>query len=126
MRVWLAQFLIGTTFLNAHPGHGVVTESEVNRSAKTLEVSMKVSGFWLERFLSREYGKVIDLSETPQVDGLILDYLEKQIDVVGGKEEFVWVGKEVSSFDTWLYFEVALEQFEGVEMKSRLFDELHG
>ncbi|BBM83236.1 DUF6702 family protein [Candidatus Uabimicrobium amorphum] len=107
-----------STFLFAHRYHFTISEVEWNSQNKCLEVGLRVDSFELESVLSKIYGKKIDLEKTKDVDKILHLYLQKRFLVKTPQRKpcsIVWIGKEISRGQLWLYFEVPVkEPLEGL------------
>ncbi len=123
----LCLFLLGSVAYAAPTLHHFATslaEADYNEDTKQLEVGLSMKPSDLEWVLSRREGKRIDLERTADVDALIQSYLNDVFRITGADCEPVpctWVGKEVETKVTWLYFEFALpDGLEGVELRNRI------
>ena len=114
--------------LQAHPFHATYTEVDWNAKSKVLEVALRVQPEDLDRVLSLRAKRKIDIEKTKDVDKLIQKYLADVFLVEPKLKQPVairWVGKEVSSKEAWLYFEISRPQgIEGLKLLNRIFLEI--
>ena len=114
--------------LQAHPFHATYTEVDWNAKSKVLEVALRVQPEDLDRVLSLRAKRKIDIEKTKDVDKLIQKYLAEVFLVEPKLKQPVairWVGKEVSSKEAWLYFEISRPQgIEGLKLLNRIFLEI--
>ena len=114
--------------LQAHPFHATYTEVDWNAKSKVLEVALRVQPEDLDRVLSLRTKRKIDIEKTKDVDKLIQKYLAEVFLVEPKLKQPLairWVGKEVSSKEAWLYFEVSRPQgIEGLKLLNRIFLEI--
>jgi hypothetical protein len=114
--------------LQAHPFHATYTEVDWNAKKKVLEVALRVQPEDLERVLRTRAKRRVDLETTKGVDVLIQQYLAEVLLVVPQPEKpatIRWIGKEVSSKEAWLYFEIPRPQgIENLKLLNRIFLEI--
>ena len=114
--------------LQAHPFHATYTEVDWNAKTKVLEVALRVQPEDLDRVLSLRTKRKIDIEKTKGVDKLIQMYLAEVFLVEPKLKQPVairWIGKEVSSKEAWLYFEIPRPQgIEGLKLLNRIFLEI--
>ena len=114
--------------LQAHPFHATYTEVDWNAKDKMLEVALRVQPEDLDRVLSLRTKRKIDIEKTKGVDKLIQTYLAEVFLVEPKLKQPVairWIGKEVSSKEAWLYFEIPRPQgIEGLKLLNRIFLEI--
>jgi len=114
--------------LQAHPFHATYTEVDWNAKSKMLEVALRVQPEDLDRVLSLRTKRKINIEKTKGVDKLIQQYLAEVFLVEPKLKQPVpirWVGKEVSSKEAWLYFEVSRPQgIEDLKLLNRIFLEI--
>lgn len=114
--------------LQAHPFHATYTEVDWNAKSKVLEVALRVQPEDLDRVLSLRTKRKIDIEKTKGVDKLIQTYLAEVFLVEPKLKQPVairWIGKEVSSKEAWLYFEIPRPQgIEGLKLLNRIFLEI--
>lgn len=110
--LWISLLLLSTFSPSApsmHPFHVTVAEMEYNPRSKCLEIALRVWPEDLEKALSMQSGKKIDLDTHQKIDTLIFDYLKKKIQIQAPDRKnckLTWVGKELEIKQAWLYFEV--------------------
>jgi hypothetical protein len=99
-----------------------------NAKKKVLEVALRVQPEDLERVLRTRAKRRVNLEKTKGVDVLIQQYLAEVLLVVPQPEKpgtIRWVGKEVSSKEAWLYFEIPRPQgIENLKLLNRIFLEI--
>ena len=114
--------------LQAHPFHATYTEVDWNAKTKVLEVALRVQPEDLDRVLSLRTKRKIDIEKTKGVDKLIQKYLAEVFLVEPKLKQPVairWVGKEISSKEAWLYFEISRPQgINGLKLLNRIFLEI--
>lgn len=114
--------------LQAHPFHATYTEVDWNAKSKVLEVALRVQPEDLDRVLSLRTKRKIDIEKTKDVDKLIQKYLAEVFLVEPKLKQPVairWVGKEISSKEAWLYFEISRPQgINGLKLLNRIFLEI--
>ena len=124
----LAVTLTASVNLHAHPFHATYTEVDWNAKSKVLEVALRVQPEDLDRVLSLRAKRKIDVEKTKDVDKLIQKYLAEVFLVEPKLKQPVairWIGKEVSSKEAWLYFEIPRPQgIEGLKLLNRIFLEI--
>ena len=120
--------LTASVNLQAHPFHATYTEVDWNAKSKVLEVALRVQPEDLDRVLSLRAKRKIDIEKTKDVDKLIQKYLAEVFLVEPKLKQPVairWVGKEVSSKEAWLYFEIPRPRgIEGLKLLNRIFLEI--
>jgi len=112
---------------NAHNFHTTLTRIDYNAEGKLFEISIKLFTHDLAPLLKRRSGKRIDLEKSPEVDKLILDYLNENFVLTDKKDEpkiLKWIGKEIDADSIRIYVETsANENPEGYKLKNTLFFE---
>lgn len=112
----------------AHDFHASLTQIEVNSSAKTVEIAIRVFVDDLEDALSRRAGRRVQLGTTSGFDALALAYVSAglRIETAGGELlPLEWVGKESTVDIVWLYVEAPIrEGLDNVKLHDTLFFEL--
>ncbi len=95
-----------------HPYHITIAEANYNTESGKLEVALRIyQPGSLEEALSRRVGERVRLERTENIDAMIKDYLKDaliMIDPEGERAKIEWVGKEVTTKTTWLYFEIPM------------------
>jgi hypothetical protein len=127
--------ILATTFLlaavattaEAHPFHTSIAEAEWNEKSGRLEVALKLRPENLERALRLRTKRNVVLERTPELDQIIRRYLnDKFVIEDAGKRpaKLIWVGKEVTLKEVWLYFEFPMPDGPaGMHLTNRvLFD----
>ena len=128
----------------AHPYHVSRTELNWNATTGNFEVALCLWPADLEKALSRDQGKPIDLDKVENLDELLKAYVEKTFlirslksDSKEGKtsatEESAtktptvrWVGHEKNLKQAWLYFEVVVDKTPAKwTVENRAFFELN-
>ena len=109
----------------SHKFHASLTQVEVNSSAKTVEVAIRVFVDDLEESLSRRAGRRVRFGATAAFDELALAEVNEslKIDTAGGERlSFRWIGKEVSVDVVWLYVEAPFTgRLDGGRLENELF-----
>ena len=121
-------FCVSISVAQAHPTHVSIAEAEFNEKTGHLEVALRVHPIDLEHALRKRTKTRVDLDKTPDVDKLILDYLQSVFVVKNSPEEqpykLKWVGKEVTVKSAWLFFEIPkLKHIEGRLFSNAIFFE---
>ncbi len=113
--------------LSGHPGHATFAEAEVNPQAGTLEVSLCVDSFDLERALAWRFDDPPELEDKDAVAPLLARYLRETIFLrtrEGGPGRLEFVGHELEGIDAWLYFEIVLpKQGRTLEISNQMLFE---
>lgn len=112
----------------AHKFHASLTQIEVNATAKTVEVAIRVFVDDLEEALTRRAGHRVRLETASDFDALSLAYVASSLKLVAPDGEsltFRWIGKEASVDVVWLYVEAPLDgQIDGCKLEDALFFDL--
>jgi len=112
----------------AHKFHASLTQIEVNASASTVEVGIRVFVDDLEEALTRRAGRRVRLETTARFDSLAFDYVSASLRIEGANGKrlgFRWIGRESSVDVVWLFVEAPLEgQLDGGRLENNLFFEL--
>lgn len=112
----------------AHTFHASLTQIEVNASANTVEVGIRVFVDDLEEALTRRTGRRVRLGTTAGFDALALDYVSASLGIEGANGKrlaFSWIGRETSVDVVWLFVEAPLNgQLDGGRLENKLFFEL--
>ena len=130
LRIILGVLVVITTSttLQAHPFHATYTEVDWNAGKKVLEVALRVQPEDLERVLRARAKRRVNLETTKGVDTLIQQYLGEVFLILptpAKAKSLRWVGKEVSSKEAWLYFEIPRpEGIENLKLLNRIFLEI--
>lgn len=100
-----------SSFFSSHAWHKFyvsLAQVEYNAETKSLEIAIRVFPDDLELALKRANNRNVDLARTPDVDKLLLAYLQTHFEIQNAKGEtqiLQWVGKETEVDSTWLYLE---------------------
>ena len=125
LAVCLAGMILTSSNIFAHPYH--VSRTELNWNPKTgnFEVALCLWPADLEKALSRDQGKSIDLDKVENLDEMLKAYIEKKFFIRGivksadskadSADETItptvrWVGHEKDMKQAWLYFEVVVDK----------------
>ncbi len=110
-----------------HTYHTSLTRIDYNDKEKLIEISIQLFTHDLEPVLEKFSKKRVDLGKTPEIDRLILKYLDENFviaDKKGNVLKLEWVGKELQADTIFIYVEVPLkESFEGFKIKNSIFFE---
>ncbi len=110
-----------------HTFHTTLTRMDYNAKDKVIEISIQLFTHDVVEVLEKRNKKSIDLEETPDVDALILKYLESNFILKNKKGEvqkLKFVGKEIQAETTYLYLEISSEEsFEGFSLLNVIFFE---
>jgi hypothetical protein len=113
----------GTT----HRYHTSLTQIDYNEKEKLAEITIQLFTHDLVPTLEREAKKKIDLEKTPDVDKLILEYLNKKFVLKGSDDQekkLNWVGKELEVDVVFVFVETALpEGLSGIRLLNTIFFE---
>ncbi|MDQ3798320.1 MAG: hypothetical protein M3384_02620 [Acidobacteriota bacterium] len=97
--------------VSAHRYHTSLTRMDYNEKEKLVEISVQLFTHDLVPALERKNGgKRIDLEKTPDVDKLILAYLNENFvfkNKNGEPQPLRWVGKEMEVDAVWIYVEIS-------------------
>lgn len=129
--VWLVlslfafHFSLFTAF--AHRYHTSLTRMDYNEKEKLVEISIQIFTHDLVPVLEQQAKKRVDLEKTPEVDKLILDYLNENFVLKnknGETQALRWVGKELEVDSIWVYVEIpSAESLAGANLQNTLFFE---
>jgi ribosomal protein L23 len=111
----------------AHPFHVSLAEAEYKPSTGTIEFALRVNPLDLERALSRQANRRIDLDSTADLGKRVEAYLRRTFGVTtndGIPCAMKWIGKDISLKAAWLYFEVSIDRAKTIEIANHLFFEL--
>jgi hypothetical protein len=92
----------------AHRYHTSLTRMDYNEKEKLVEISIQLFTHDLVPVLEQKAKKRVDLEKTPEVDKLILDYLNENFVLKNKNGEplsLKWVGKELEVDAVWVYVE---------------------
>ncbi len=110
-----------------HTFHTSLTRIDYNAKEKLAEISIRLFTHDFVPVLERFAGKNMDLEKTPDVDKLILKYLDANFvlkDKKGAAKKLVWVGKEQKVDTVYVYVEIPLdEDFDNYILQNTIFFE---
>lgn len=110
-----------------HTFHTSLTRMDYNEKEKLIEISIQLFTHDVVSVLEKQTKKSIDLEETPDIDALILKYLDANFilkNKAGEVQKLKFVGKEIQSETTYLYVEIpASESFENYNLHNKIFFE---
>jgi hypothetical protein len=117
----------GVSASNLHTFHTSLTRMDYNAKDKLVEISIQLFTHDLVPVLERFSRKNVDLEKTPDIDKLILKYLDANFILKDGKgaaKKLVWVGKEQKVDTTYVYVEIPLnENFDSFALQNTIFFE---
>ena len=130
-KAYIFAFLIFTFALMpveaSHRYHTSLTRMDYNDKEKSVEITIQLFTHDLIPMLERQAKKKIDLETTPDIDKLILEYVNKNfvlIDRNNKKREPIWVGKELEVDVALVHIEIPLaEGLMGAQLKNTIFFE---
>ncbi len=112
---------------SAHRFHTSLTRIEFNSEQKLFEISIQIFTHDLVPLLERRSGKRIELDKSPEVDKIILDYLNEHFvlsDKQGAAKKMKWIGRESDVDSMRIYLETAsTENPENYQLKNTIFFE---
>ena len=110
-----------------HTFHTSLTRIDYNAKEKLAEISIRLFTHDFVPVLERFAGKNVDLEKMPDVDKLILKYLDANFvlkDKKGAAKKLVWVGKEQKVDAVYIYVEIPLdEDFDNYTLQNTIFFE---
>lgn len=113
--------------LGWHTFHTSLTRMDYNAQDKIIEVSIQLFTHDVVSVLEKQNKKNIDLEETPDIDALLLKYLEPNFILKNKKGEVLKlkiIGKEIQAETTYLYLEISCEEnFENYTLQNTIFFE---
>jgi hypothetical protein len=102
-----------------------LTRIDYNAKEKLVEISIQLFTHDLVPALERRAQKRIDLEKTPDIDKIILDFLNENFilnNKQGETKKLVWVGKEFKVDTIFVYVQTAsVEDLEGFSLRNTLF-----
>ncbi|MCY7347412.1 MAG: hypothetical protein LH614_14485 [Pyrinomonadaceae bacterium] len=111
----------------AHRFHTTLTRIDYNAEQKIVEISVQIFTHDLMPLLEQRSGKRVELEKMPDVDRIILKYLNENFVLTDKKDRaktLKWVGKELDTDSVRVYLETDLtENPEGYKLKNTLFFE---
>lgn len=115
------------SIVNSHRYHTSLTRMDYNAKEQIIETSIQLFTHDLVPLLERKSGKRVDLEKTPDIDHLLLDYLNENFilkDEKGDAKKIKWVGKELDVDTARVYVEIPSEKSpEGFSLENTLFFE---
>jgi len=137
-----------------HPYHVSLAEVNWNAQSQKFEVALCLWPSDLEKTLSRQSGRSIDLAKEADIDRLMASYVSKRFTIVstpqntepkqaqdslaGGQDsedaaaktenqspELKWHGHEANAKEVWLYFEITGAPTANWTLENRIFFELN-
>lgn len=100
---------------------------DYNAEEKLAEISIQLFTHDLVPALERLTKKTVDLEKTPNLDKIILQYLETNFvlkDKKGAAKKLVWVGREQKIDTCYVYVQIPLEEdFGGYTLLNTIFFE---
>jgi len=110
-----------------HTFHTSLTRIDYNAREKLAEISIQVFTHDLVPALERFAKKNVDLEKTPDIDKLILKYLDANFilkDKKGAAKKLVWVGKKQTVDTAYIYVEILMDtDFDGFTLQNTIFFE---
>lgn len=110
-----------------HNFHTSLTRLDYNTSEKIVEITIQLFTHDLSPLLEKRAGKRIDLEKSPEVDRLLIDYLNQNFifkDKNGAQKNLVWVGKELEVDTAYVYIQIPLEDgLQGASLQNTIFFE---
>jgi hypothetical protein len=131
LKLFIFLMILSQTMLSApsgsHTFHTSLTRMDYNAKDKTVEISIQLFTHDLTTVLEKQNKKNIDLEDTPDIDALILKYLEANFilkNKSGEIQKIKFVGKEIQAETTYIYLEIAsAESLEGYNFSNTIFFE---
>ncbi len=108
-----------------HTYHTSLTRIDYNAKEKLVEISIQLFTHDLVPALERQSKKQIDLEKTPDIDKIILEFLNANFvlnDKTGAPKTLQWVGKEIQVDTVYVYVQAASnEDLENFSLRNTLF-----
>ncbi|MBA2620486.1 MAG: hypothetical protein H0U87_04735 [Acidobacteria bacterium] len=122
----LILFLLGNVFaLNAHTYHTSLTRIDYKTKENLVEISIQLFTHDFVPALERRAKKPIDLEKTPEIDKIILDFVNANFvlkDKTDRAKKLVFVGKEIQVDTVFVYVETdSDEDLENFSLRNTLF-----
>ena len=118
---------VNASSANLHRFHTSLTRIDYDNEQKLFEISIQLFTHDLTPLLERKSGKRLELDKSPEVDRIILAYLNENFvlsDKSGAAKTLKWVGKESDVDSIWIYLETAsTEGLENYKLKNTIFFE---
>ncbi|HEX8636616.1 MAG TPA: DUF6702 family protein [Pyrinomonadaceae bacterium] len=118
---------INVSASRAHTFHTSLTRMDYNAKEKLVEISIQLFTHDLVPALERFTKKNVDLEKTPDLDKMILRYLDINFVLKNRKGEpqkLVWVGKEQRVDTAYVYVQIPLdEDFGDYTLQNTIFFE---
>ncbi len=111
----------------AHRFHTSLTRIEYNAREKNVEITIQLFTHDLMPLLERKSGKRVELDKSPEIDKIILAYLNENFvltDKQGAAKKLKWIGRESDADSIRIYLETASsESLENYQLKNTIFFE---
>jgi len=125
--IFISLSAVNASAFNFHRYHTSLTRMDYNAKEKVIETSIQLFTHDLVPLLEQRTKKKIDLEKTPNIDKLILEYLNENFiikDDKGEGKKIKWVGKEIDVDTAWIYMEISSDKSpEGFSLQNTLFFE---
>jgi len=112
---------------DGHTFHTSLTRMDYNAREKLAEISIQLFTHDLVPALERFTKKNVDLEKTPDLDKIILRYLDANFvlkDRKGETKKLVWVGKQQRVDTVYVYVQIPLEEdFADYSLQNTIFFE---
>lgn len=126
--VAVAGCLMGSRPLTLHDFHASVTQMQYNPQEKAFEISIRIFTDDLEKALTKETGKTVDLSTKGKNDALLEKYVRAHFTHLNPQRQpkpFNYVGHEVEDDANWIYLEMPYDEpFQGGVMRQNVLMEM--
>ncbi len=113
---------------SAHKFHASLAEVDYNAKEKTVELGIRLFADDLEAALAKQRDRRVRLDVTPNVDRMVLDYLNGTLvirDRDGVRLWFEWVGMELRVDEAWVFVQAsAANGVSGATVDCSVFFEL--
>lgn len=123
-----AYHTVAISILSRHDFHSSISEVNFNESSKSFEISLRVFTDDLELALSRQNHKEVKIDKSNKHHSLIIAYLKEHFFLSNAKAqkyEMVFVGKELESDVTWLYFEIPVKNLRNMTLQNSILTEIY-
>ena len=111
----------------SHRYHTSLTRMDYKAEDKNIEITIRLFIHDLENVLEGFAEKRIDVGKTPEIDKIIVKYLEENFVLKNKKDEKLnlkWVGKELNVDTAFVYLEASSdESIEGFKLQNTIFFE---
>lgn len=110
-----------------HKYHTSLTRMDYNAEDKLIEITIQLFTHDLVPVLEKQQKSRIDLEKTPDIDKILLAYLNEKFILKDEKESVKtlnWVGKEIKVDLAYIYVEIPFEgSFENLKLNNSIFFE---